>query len=367
MFLEKGRISNFQLSVLIIGFVFGSSVISSPGGEGAGHDAWIACTLGLVEGLLIAWIFTALTKQFKDKTIMEINSLVYGKILGKCISLLFIWYLFHLSALVLTNYGQFFKLEIYPATPKTLELLLLMLVCASTVGRGIEVLARLCLILVPLTILVVFADTFLLIPHMDLNNLMPVLDVPIGKLLLASHGAASFPFAETVAFLMVLAFVNKPGKVPAAVSRGLLIAGFILIMVVARNAAALGQMAVVTNYPTYLVAQVIDVGDILTRLEVAVAINLITMGFIKISVLYYGTVLGLAQVFNLRSYRPIILPVGILMVILALTNVGNTLEMLNFAKKGYPIYAIPFQIGIPLITLVVAKLRRLPQKGELDA
>jgi spore germination protein KB len=367
MFLEKGRISNFQLSVLIIGFVLGSSVIISPGGEGAGHDAWIACALGLMEGLLIAWIFTALTKLFKDKTLIEINSLVYGKILGNGISLLFIGYLFHLSALVLTNYGQFFKLQIYPATPKTLSLLLLMLVCASTVNRGIEVLARCSLILVPIIILVVFTDTLLLIPHIDLNNLMPVLDAPIGKLLLASHGAASFPFAETVAFLMVLAFVDKPEKGPAAVSRGLLIAGFILIMAVARNVAVLGQMAEITNYPTYLVAQVIDIGDILTRLHVLVAISLITMGFIKISVLFYGTVLGLAQVFNLRSYRPIILPVGILMVILALTNVGNTQEMFDFVNKGYPIYAIPFQIGIPLITLVVAKLRRLPQKGELDA
>lgn len=361
MFLEKGKISNFQLSALIIGFVFGSSLIITPGKafEGAGHDAWIAVALGLMEGLLIAWIFTALAMQFKDKTIIEINSLVFGKILGKCISALFIWYLFHLGALVLNNYARFFKLGIYPATPKTVALLLLMLVCASTVGRGIEVLARCSLILVPLTILIAFADTLLLIPHIDLNNLMPILDVPIGKLLLASHGAASFPFAETVAFLMVLAFIDKPEKGPSAVSRGLLTAGFILIMIVARNAAVLGQMAAITNYPSYLAAQVIDIGDILTRLEVLVAINLITMGFIKISVLLYGTVLGLAQVFNLRSYRPIILPVGILMVILALTNVGNTLEMFEFANKGYPIYAVPFQIGIPLITLVVAKLRRL--------
>lgn len=63
MLLEKDRISNFQLSVLIIGFVFGSSLILNPG-VNAGHDAWIAVSLGLMEGLLIAWIFTALAKRF---------------------------------------------------------------------------------------------------------------------------------------------------------------------------------------------------------------------------------------------------------------------------------------------------------------
>jgi spore germination protein KB len=362
MLLEKCKISNFQLSALIIGFVFGSSVIIPPGGS-AGHDAWIAVALGLMEGLLIAWIFTALSKQFKGKTIIEISSLVYGKIPGKCISVLFIWYLFHLGALVLNNYVRFFKLEVYSATPKIVILLIIMLVCASTAGRGIEVLARCSLILVPFTVLIAFTDTLLVIPHMDLNNLIPVLDVPIGKLLLAAHGAASFPFAETIAFLMVLAFVDKPEKVSSTVSRSLLIVGFILIIIVSRNAAVLGQMDEIVNYPTFLTAQAIDIGDIITRLEVVVGINLITMGFIKISVLLYGTALGLAQVFNLRSYRTIILPIGILMVILALTNVGNTSEMFEFARKGYPIYAVPFQIGIPLVTLIVAKLRKLPQTG----
>lgn len=361
--LEKGKISNFQLGALVIGFVFGSSVIISPGQE-AGHDAWIAVVLGLAEGLLIVWVCTSLARQFKDKTLVEISSLVYGRILGKCIAVLFIWYLFHLGALVLDNYIRFFKLQIYPATPKAIGLLLLMLVCASTVNRGIEVLARCSQILAPITVLVAIFDTLLLIPHIYLDNLLPVLDISVGKLLLASHGAASFPFAETAVFLMVLAFVDKTEKAPAAVSRGLLAAGFILIMVVARNAAVLGPMAAVTNYPSYLAAQVIDIGEVLTRLEVVVAINLITMGFIKISVLFYGTVLGLAQVFNLRSYHPIILPVGILMVIFALTNSGNTLDMFEFLDKGYPFYAVPFQIAIPLITLVVAKVRKLPQKSE---
>lgn len=363
MLLEKGKISNLQLGTLIIGFIFGSSVIITPG-QSAGRDGWIACALGLMEGLLIAWIFTTLAKRFKNKTIIEINSLVFGRILGKCISALFIWYLFHLGAMVLNNYIRFFKLQVYTATPKAVLLMLLMLVCASTVGRGIEVLARCSFILIPFTIVLAFSDTLLLIPHIELNYLMPILEVPIGKLLYASHGAASFPFAETVAFLMVLAFVDKPEKASSTVSISLLIPGIILIFIAARNVAVLGQMNMASIYPSYLAVQAIDIGDILTRLEVIVAINLITMGFIKISVLLYGTVLGLTQLFNLQSYRPIILPVGILMVILAMTNVANTLEMLEFASKSYPIYAVPFQIIIPLITLVVAKLRKLPIKGE---
>jgi spore germination protein (amino acid permease) len=366
MFLEKGKISRFQLSVLVIGFVFGNSVIISPG-MGGGHDAWLAVILGLGEGLVIVWIYTALAKRFKDKTIVEINAQVFGKYLGKCISILFVWYIFHVGAIVLNSYTRFFKLEIYPNTPKTITLLLLMLVCASTVGRGIEVIARLGLILVPVIMMVLIVDTLLLIPNIDFNNLLPVLDMPIGKFLWAAQGAANFPFGQTVAFLMVLAFVDKPENETAAVSWGLILAGLFLTMAVARNAAVLGLMATITDYPSFLVSQVIDVGDILTRLEVLVGINLIAMGFVKILILLYGSVLGLAQVFNLRSYRPIILPVGILMVILALTNIGSSAEMFDFFTRGYPVYSFPFQVILPLIALIIAKLRKLPQTGGDDA
>ncbi len=364
MLLEKGRISNSQLSILVIGFVAGSSVILPPGGS-AGHDAWIAVALGLMEGLLIAWIFTALARQFGGKTIIEINALVYGQVLGKCISGLFIWYLFHLGAMVLNNFGGFFKVEIYPFTPKAVILLLLMLVCASTVSRGIEVLARISLILVTLMIVVFTTDILLTILHMNLNNLLPIMDISAGKLLWASHSTACFPFAETVAFLMIFAFIDNPKNSFSATARGLLIIGFLFLNTAIRNAAVLGQMTLAYNYPSYMAVQMIDIGDILTRLEVLVAITLVTMGFIKISILFYGTVLGLGQVFNLQSYHPLLLPVGILMVILAMTNVGNTIEMIDFAFKGYSIYAVPFQIGIPLITLVVAKLRKLPFKGDV--
>ncbi|NLB53534.1 MAG: endospore germination permease [Syntrophomonadaceae bacterium] len=358
--LEKGKISSFQLSVLLAGFVLGSSVIIIPGGD-AGHDAWIAIALGLMEGLFIAWIFTALVTRFKDKTIIEINDLVFGRILGKLISILFVWYFFHLGALVLNDYVHFFRLQLYPATPKTIMLLILMLVCASTVNRGIEVLARCSLILVPFTIGIILIDTMFLIPQIDLNNLMPILDVPIGNLLLAAHSAASFPFAETVAFVMILAFLNKSEKGGPAVSKGLILAGLVLIIASVRNNAVLGPMTAAYNYPSYQTVQAIDIGEILTRVEILVAINFITMGFLKISVLLYGTVLGLSQVLNLKSYRPIILPVGILMVLLALTNVGNTIELFEFSHNSYPIYAVPFQIIIPLIALMVVKLRKMPK------
>ncbi|HWP96848.1 MAG TPA: endospore germination permease [Syntrophomonadaceae bacterium] len=362
MLLEEGRISRFQLTMLMVGFIYGTSVIVSPA-RSAGHDGWIASLIGVMEALLIAWVFCVLVNQFKDKTLIEINDLVYGRMLGKVISLIFIWYLFHLSALVLNVFGRFFATEIYLATPKTVILIIIVAVCASTVGRGIEVLARCSMVLVLLTLFIIINDAALAIPTMDIKNLLPILDIPVGKLLWAAHGAAAFPFAETVAFTMIFAFSNNHKGRYAPVATAILIGGLSLTLLVARNSLVLGPMESAYEYPTYMAIQMIDIGDILSRGEVVVAVFFIFTGFLKLSVLLYGTVLGLSQVFNLRSYRPLIIPIGILMIILALTNVGSSIELYSFINKEFPIYIMPWELGIPLITLIVAKLRKLPQTG----
>lgn len=362
MSLEEGRISRFQFSMLMVGFIFGTSIIISPA-QSAGHDGWIATLIGIMEALLIVWVFSTLANQFKDKTLVEINDLVYGRILGKGISLIFIWYLFHLSALVLTNFSRFLATEIYFTTPKTVLLIGIVAVCASTVGRGIEVLARCSVVLVSFVLLLIINDLGLAIPTMDINNLLPILDIPVEKLLWAAHGAATFPFAETVAFTMIFAFLNNRKGRYAPAATAILIGGLCLTLLVARNSLVLGPMQSTYVYQSYMAVQMIDIEDILSRLEVVVAVFFIFMVFVKVSVLLYGTALGLSQVFKLRSYRPLIIPVGILMIILSLTNVGSSLELYAFADKRYSIYAIPFELGIPLITLIVAKLRKLRQTG----
>lgn len=364
MQLEKGRISNFELIMLMIGFIFGSSFLVAPAKSG-GQNAWLAVIIGVFEALLIALIFVAISNKFKDKTFVEINDIVYGRILGKFISLIFLWYFFHLSIQVLTLFVHFFSTEIYINTPPTVLLIFMLAVCASTVGRGIEALARCSVVLVPLTFLLTISDFLLSIPNMDINNMLPVLDIPTGKFLWAAHSAAIFPFAQTVAFTMVFSSLNNKKGRYGNVALAIIIGGLFLTLIQLRNALVLGPM--ISNYifPAYIAIQTINIADVLSRLEVLTTIFFLILGFIKVSVLLYGTVLGMAQMLNLRSYRPLIISIVILLIILTPHSTRNFVEALKFTERGYPVYALPWEAGIPLITLIVAKIRKLPRtEGE---
>lgn len=359
--LENGKIASSEFVHLLIGFTIGSSALLPPGGL-AKHDNWIAILIGLGEGLLFALVYSTLAARFRNKTLVEISDMVYGPWLSKLVSVAFLWFLFHLGSLVLGNFSNFFAMAVMPETPGVVFALLTALICASAARNGVEVIARCSQVLVFPVILIFLVDVLLLLREFDARNLQPVLEAPLGKLLWAAHGAATFPFAETVAFLMVIPFMNDSREAPRSAAKGLVIAGLTLAMIALRNSGVLGITADKAVYPSFTATRLINIAHFLTRVEIIVSIVLMSMGFLKISVLFYGVVLGAAQVLNLRSYRPLVWPVCILMTILSLINFRNVTENIEFVEISWPLYALPFEFGIPLLTLLVACIRKLPRE-----
>jgi spore germination protein KB len=359
--LEKGKIGNTQFVLLMAGFIMGSSIILSPG-QAVSHDAWIAIILGLAEACLFALIYSKLGSRFQNKTLVEINETVYGPIVGKLISLAFLGYIFHLGSTVLGNFKDFLAMTILPHTPYAVTVILITLVCAYTVRNGIEVIARCGQVLTSIIFGLFFITAVLLTKNINLHNLQPIMEAPLKDLLVAAHGAASFPFGETVAFMMVIPFLTNQQSVSMTVEKGLLIGSIIIILAAIRNTCVLGNLAGIYDYQNFQVDRLINVGHLLSRMEILTIIAMVTMGFIKITVLLYGAVLGSAQIFGLRIYRPLTVPIAILMMILSLINFKNFSENVAFIQF-YDIYAPFFELGIPLLTLMVALIRGLPKQG----
>lgn len=363
MKLEGGKVSNSQIAFLIIGTYLGSSMILNPG-QSIGRDAWLAVLAGLGEGLFFVWIVLTLAARFKGQNLVEINDQIFGPYLGKVVSLAYLWYFFHLASLVLRNFGDFFITTIYAETPIIVFIIMLTLVCASAVRNGLEVIVRCSAVLVLLTILVTFLDAFLLIKEIKLSNFLPLLDVSWQKFFQVSHSVAAFPFGEIIAFLMILPFSTDRKKAGKIVFVAIIVVGLVLALIVARNTAVLGVTVTAQTYPSFPAIRLINIAKVLTRLEIIIAAVLLATGFIKVTFYYYSTVLGLAQLFKLRSYLPLVLPLGAGLVSFSILQFESNIENIKFAFEIYPYYTIPFQLGLPLLSLIIAVIRGIPQKGK---
>jgi spore germination protein KB len=79
--------------------------------------------------------------------------------------------------------------------------------------------------------------------------------------------------------------------------------------------------------------------------------------FVKIALFLWCCVVSLGQAFNLQEYRPLIPPLGVLLVILALLSGESLLELNDFLLHSFPLYGLLFEFFLPLFLLLAANIR----------
>jgi spore germination protein KB len=228
--MQKEQITDKEAICILIIFVMGSSLIIGIGGE-AKNDAWIAGIVGIIMSIPMLFVFSRILSLFRGKDLFDILNIIFGKVIGKFVAVLYVWYAFHLGALVLRNFGEFMNIVAMPETPMFVPLFCLGLTCIIAVRLGIEVMGRTCAYFIPILFLILVVVQLLSIPQLNLNYIKPILGNGLIPVLKGGFLAFAFPFAETVLFLGVFSSL-KTKKSPFKVYYwGILISASIIIIV----------------------------------------------------------------------------------------------------------------------------------------
>lgn len=358
------KLSSTQLTMLILGFCLGSSLVLRPGS--IGRSGWVAALLGTAEGIAAASLYVALSSRFHHVGFVSISRQVFGRVLGLVPVVLFVWFSLQLGGLVLANFGDYFNIAVLQATPVVWFVVPLALAAVYTTRNGPQIVARCATVLVPVAILLLILLTVFLIPSYRLGNILPIISKKdLLGIAQATHATAMFPFAETVVFLMILPCLGPAERAAKATMWGLGLAGLVLAGADVRNTAALGSALAKAVFPSHSAARLVEIGDVITRVEILVAINFLTMGFLKICVLLHAAASGVAEAVGMSSSRPMVLPAGLIMVILSVTGFRNGFaENTIFASETWPVYAPVFTVALPLITLLTALLTGKPRNTK---
>ncbi|MFZ5648410.1 MAG: GerAB/ArcD/ProY family transporter [Bacillota bacterium] len=133
--------------------------------------------------------------------------------------------------------------------------------------------------------------------------------------------------------------------------------GFFLLLVILRTLLVIGAATPKLWYPVLEAVRMIDLFNIIQRVEAAIIINWIGFGFMKITICFYTFVTGLAQWLNLSDYRPLVLPAGVIMLALSVLVYDSYVEEVFFAAVIWYPYALTVAFIIPLIMFLTAKVR----------
>lgn len=116
---KANEISKGQVYIFIIAaqISFGILKLASGLADKIGHDGWISVMLaGLSVSLLIYFMFSLL-KRFKNKSILDINTYIFGKFAGNIFNLLITFYLIYTTVLEVRLYSDVIKLSALRNTP----------------------------------------------------------------------------------------------------------------------------------------------------------------------------------------------------------------------------------------------------------
>ncbi|HVJ48428.1 endospore germination permease [Desulfitobacterium sp.] len=362
--IEGGKISYKQMILLvfvsrIIGWIaFLPVILASP----ANQDVWIDCLMAAPIHLIVALPVYLLFKKFPNQTLYEYSQAITGKIGQWVVGILYIWFFIHMAALNLSNFSEFFTTIIMPETPSLFFVITLTLVSAYAAHKGIEVLGRLSEFIAPIIMIALIGVVLLLVKDMDLKELTPILEKGIYPSILTGLS----PVAQTVEIIglaIIFPFINDRQKIKKVYIFTPLLLGLFLFILTISVIALLGDdLAKSLTYPFYSIVRLVHVGNFLERIEaIHVAVWILGM-FIKTAFYYYLIVLGLAQLFHLKDYKPLILPTGTIIVSLSNVLGQSIVELREFISFNiYTWYTLFFILFIPSLLLLTATIRK---KGE---
>lgn len=362
----KETISNIQGISMVILFIGGSTYVLGTAGE-AGPDLWLAIIIAILFSLVIIRIYSRILSQFPRRNLFQILEDVFGRVIGKIISLLYIWYFFHLTSLVLTNFGEYVNVLQLEDTPKVIIEIAFMLLAIWIVKSGVEVLGRWAALFVIFILFTQAIATSLTIPVMNMNNLRPFLNNGIRPVLKGAFSTFSFPLAETIAFMALFDSLKNNKSSYKVYNIGIIIGGLSIFATSVVDMLVLGKQDFNNLYfLSYATLSRIKFPGSIERIEVGVATSIIVAGFIKISVFLLASCKGISNLFNTDDYRFIVTIIGIFSIILSFIVYDSTMAMVEWGINVYNYYAFVFQVILPIILLIGIEIKiRLRKRKKL--
>jgi spore germination protein KB len=359
MMIEKGKISAAQLGIMMYPTIIATAILLVPAitARHAKQDMWISPLWASLIGFLTVHIAVRLHQLYPEKNIIEYSEDILGKFLGKAVGLILLFFYLHSNGLILREYGEFVVGNFLLHTPLVFVMGSMILACSFAVRGGVEVIGRLAEMAVPVVIIMILIILILLIPDMEAENMFPIMEKGMMPSLMGSIVPQSW-FSEFLLIAFLLPYVADRNKTKKwgmiSVAAVMLTLSFINIAVL----FVLGGITAHFVYPVASAVRYISIADFLEHLEAIVAALWVAGVFLKVSVFYYALVLGTAQWLNLSDYRPIIFPMGFLLLLFAVWSAPNLMELAHFLGSSFPFYMLSIQVGIPLLLLFIAKWRK---------
>lgn len=361
--MKKG-ISSKQLMYSAALFIIASNLLTKNLYAYTKNQTWITVVLAAAVSVVFITIYGKLISNHPGLSLFEIQEVIFGKAGGKIMTAIYLFFFLTIAVFNTRDLGSFVNSFVLPTTPLNVIYVAFLAVCILAVKKGAAKMTQYGALILVIYLVLVVVLTCLLLPKMRPQNFLPVFTVPLKNILLSTNLMAMLCYADVFVLLTMAKYIDKPKAAGKALRSGLLIGASAILILVARDIAVMGGYTLYASSPTFNTIRLIDVGDILTRLEIINAVFQITLLFFKISIILYAVITGIGQLFNIKENTVFALVIGALTVLCSNFFFSSSSEHLLWFRAAAP-YAMFYQLILPLLMLIVSELRyKRDKKGQ---
>ncbi|OXM13661.1 GerAB/ArcD/ProY family transporter [Paenibacillus herberti] len=365
--MKNNLITPRQFKIIIIFSLIGDTILILPNivGSLAKQDAWISMLLAIAGGMLVGWLYSSLISRMAGRSLIGVTIGISGKIVGSILALALIVAFYTTILTLIVELSFFVTSQMMTETPS--EAIVLSFLLVTTVGMryGVESFARMSELLFPLFISMFIFLAICLLPQINVSQLFPILSPGFIPVLRGSYPAFAYAFLESAALLMLVPHLTGDQKsIKRAVRDGFFIGGILLFIIVLLCVLVLGpKMMEIKYYPTFLLAQRIEIGRFLERLEALLTFLWIVTVFYKTLLYAFCILKGFSEMLNLKEERFLSMPVTLLLLAgsqLNTPSVATYNELLSY----FPNFDIVFYLLIPLLLYLLLGLPAIKRRLE---
>ncbi|PWK15688.1 GerAB/ArcD/ProY family transporter [Tumebacillus permanentifrigoris] len=346
------RISERQAMLIGAGIIFDATLISIPAQLlGVAHqDAWLTY---LVAGVAVAaslWLLSRVGSRFVEVDLYE-ALVTRFKWVGRMVVLMYTFFVFFLVCRDLRMVSDFVNIHLLQKTPLVVISILVVLVVVFIARGGVELLARMTELYLPLLFFVVLILPLLLGKEFELRYYKPIFEHGVGDVLEGGWLAVSYvsEIALLPFFLSHKVFRLRTGLY------GMGIGVFFLTLLIALNIVTLGpHIASRFMYPNIELIRQIRITDFLDRFDIAIVSIWLPSIITKIGYLLYICCHGIKRVTPGMSAKQITTAVGLVALTCSFWFFENSIQLIK-VNYVWPVVATLFAFVLPLLMFFFLK------------
>jgi spore germination protein KB len=333
----------------------------------SGRTAWITPVFLELFILPCILLIMYISKDYEGLTIFEIIELITGKFISKLLCLIYIGINIIISIFNLalsTNITRSYMLHV---TPLWIPLILTLIVATLIAGSGIEVIGRMCALLMP--ILISCFIIFLLIGYnnFDISNLRPFLDKGIMNVGNSFYLLNSLLSEVLLLLFIITAAIREKKQIIKHTFKYSFLLFIIIPMFIFVSYIGILSYEVVskTAFGGLNVSMFAGVERYIQGTEVFVLIVILFMSILKLSTCLYCTGISFNQIFNNKIknqyYIICFFSIIIFVSVFFFTNF-NYVYKINLLFFQYIV--IPFSLFIILFSFSIVTYKKVRNKGD---